>query len=93
MVPIDECESNIPYIRWRVTTKNDDSPCRALTKVSVPQLGNKNKRKGNGAGLAWESQCFADEFVITHEHSFGTDTQHDYSQGNFRTMSLIIIKL
>ena len=45
--------------------------------------GNRNKGgKGNGAGLAWESQshCFADEFGITHAHSFGTDTQHDYSQ-------------
>ena len=44
--------------------------------------GIKIKGKGNGAGLAWESQshCFADEFVITHAHSFGTDTQHDYSQ-------------
>ena len=31
--------------------------------------------------------------VITHAHSFGTDTQHDYSQGNFRKMSLIIIKI
>ena len=47
--------------------------------------GNMNKGKGNGAGLAWESQsqCFADKFGITHAHSFGTDTQHDYSQGNF----------
>ena len=37
--------------------------------------------KRNGAGLVWESQshCFADEFVITHAHSFGTDTQYDYS--------------
>ena len=51
--------------------------------------------KGNGAGLAWKSQshCFADEFIITHVHYFGTDTQHDYSQGNCRTMPLIIIKL
>ena len=48
--------------------------------------------KGNGTGLAWESQshCFADEFGISYTHSFGTDTQHDYSQG---TMSSIIIKL
>ena len=46
--------------------------------------GNKNKGKGNGAGLAWKSQshCFADEFGIPYTHSFGTDTQHDYSQGN-----------
>ena len=53
------------------------------------------KERGNGGGLAWESQshCFADEFGITHAHSFGTDTQHDYSQGNCRTMSSIIIKL
>ena len=57
--------------------------------------GNKNKGKGNGAGLAWEGQshCFADEFVFTQAHSFGTDTQHDYSQGNCRTMLSIIIKL
>ena len=50
-----------------------------------PFAGNRNKGKGNGAGLAWESQshCFADKFGITHAHSFGTDTQHDYSQGNF----------
>ena len=29
--------------------------------------------------MAWESKlhCFADEFVITHAHSLGTDTQHD----------------
>ena len=49
--------------------------------------------KGNGAGLAGESQshCFSDEFVITYTHSFGT--QHDYSQGNCRTLSSIIIKL
>ena len=26
-------------------------------------------------------------------HSFGTDIQHDYSQGSCRTMSSIIIKL
>ena len=47
--------------------------------------GNSNKGKGNGAGLAWESQshCFADKLGITHAHSFGTDTQHDYSQEIF----------
>ena len=56
--------------------------------LSVFISGNKNKGKGNGAGLAWESQshCFADEFLITHAHYFGTDTQHDYSQGNCRTI-------
>ena len=34
--------------------------------------GNKNKEKGNGAGLAGEtqSQCFADGFLITDAHSF-----------------------
>ena len=54
-----------------------------------------NKGKGNGAGLAWESQshCCVDEFVITNAQSFGTDTQHDYSQGNCRTIYSIIIKL
>ena len=57
--------------------------------------GNRNKGNGNGAGLAWEiqSHCFADEFGITHIHSYGTDMPHDYSQGNYRTMSSIIIKL
>ena len=57
--------------------------------------GIKIKGKGNGAGLAWDSQshCFADEFVITHTHSFGTDTQHDYGQGNCKTMLSIIIQL
>ena len=34
----------------------------------------------------------ADEFVITHAYSFGTDTQHDFSQENCRTM-LSIIKI
>ena len=65
------------------------------TLIRGLHAGNKNKRKGNGAGLAWESQshCFADGFVITNAHSFGTDTHHDYSQGNCRTMSSIIIKL
>ena len=52
MVPIDECEPNIPCIRWRVTRKNDDSPCGALTKVSVPQSGNKNKRE---MALVWRT--------------------------------------
>ena len=36
--------------------------------------GNTNKGKGNGAGMAFN--------IITHAHSFGTDTQHDYSQGS-----------
>ena len=57
--------------------------------------GNSNKGKGNGAGLAWESQshCFAGKFGKHYTHSFGTDTQHDYSQGNCRTKVSIIIKL
>ena len=61
--------------------------------VSSP--GKRNKGKGNGAGLARESKshCFADKFGKPYTHSFGTDTQHDYNQGNCRTMSSIIIKL
>ena len=53
------------------------------------------KGKGNGAGLAWESEshCFADQYGNPYTYSFGTDTQHDYSQGNCRTMLSIIIKL
>ena len=30
---------------------------------------------------------------VLHTHSFGTDKQHDYNQGNCGTMSSIIIKL
>jgi len=57
--------------------------------------GNMNKGKGNGAGLAWgcQSHCFADKFAKPYTHSFGTDTQHDYSQGNWRTMLSITDKL
>ena len=36
---------------------------------AMSDAGNKNKGKGNGAGLAWESQshCFADQYVkLTH---------------------------
>jgi len=46
--------------------------------------------------LVWhekvQSHCFTDDFVITHAHSLGADTQHDYSQGNCRTMSSNVIK-
>ena len=54
-----------------------------------------NKEKRNGAGLAWESQshCFADKFGKPYTHSFDTDTQHDYSQRNCRTMLPIIVKI
>ena len=62
-----------------------------LLQLNTPQPGNRNKGKGNGAGLAWESQshCFADKFGKPYTHSFGTDTQ----QRNCRTMFSIIIKL
>ena len=64
-------------------------------QISGLKPDNKNEGKGNDADLAWESQshCFASEFVITHAHSYGPDTQHEYSQGNCRPMSSIIIKL
>ena len=44
--------------------------------------------------LVWHEKAsrFADEFGIPYTNSFGTDTQQDYSQGNCRTMSSIIIK-
>ena len=76
-----------------MATGIDYKYCNGLYINSL--TGNKNKGNGYNAGLAWESHshCFTDEFVITHVHSFGTDTQHDYSQGNCRTMSSIIIKL
>ena len=35
----------------------------------------------------------ADKFGKLYTNSFGTDTQHDYSEGNCRTMLSIIIKL
>ena len=79
-------------------------PPSSLLKINLPWWwnnaifpGNRNKGKGNGAGLAWESQshCFAEKFSKPYKytHSFVTDTQHDYSQGNCRTMLSIIIKL
>ena len=62
------------------------TPCLVtfITRNNSIITREKYKGKENGAGLARESQshCFADEFVITHAHSFGTDMQHDYSQGN-----------
>ena len=39
------------------------------------RTGNRNKGKGNGAGLAWESQshCYADKFGNPYTaHTFGT---------------------
>jgi len=33
------------------------------------------------------------KFGKPYRHTFGTDTQHEYSQGNCRTMLSIIIKL
>ena len=55
--------------------------------------GIRNKGKGNGAGLARESQshCFTDQYGNLYTHSSGT--QPDYSQGNCRTMLSIKIKL
>ena len=59
---------------------------------SIQGIGIKEKEMD---GVPWESQshCFADKFGKPYTHSFGTDTQHDYSQGNCRTFSSIIIKL
>ena len=59
--------------------------------ICIQGIGIKGKKMAHG--LAWESQshCFADKKPSTH--SFGTDPQHDYSQGNCETMLSIIIKL
>ena len=49
--------------------------------------------------LVWheKARCtacsFADRFLITQAHSFGADTQNDYSQGKCRKKSSIITKL
>jgi len=71
-------------VQSKVCTLTSNVRCLCVYHLS----GKRNKGKGNGDGLTWESQlhCFADEFGISHAHSFGTDTQHDYSQGNCRTM-------
>ena len=47
-----------------------------IFRLDLSKSGNKNKGKGNGVGLAWESKshCFVNWFLITHAHSFGTDT-------------------
>ena len=86
---------------WKQPTQK----CRKLSRISFLLTirkrlngycpGNKNKGKGNDAGLAWESHVhwFADRFLIIHAHSFGTDPQHDYSQERRRTMSSIIINI
>ena len=76
------------------SSHNTDTPYTSLLRDPFFS-GNRNKGKGNGAGPAWESQsrCFADKFGKPYTHSFGTDTQHDYSQRNCRTMLSIIIKL
>ena len=65
------------------------------SETNVINPGNRNKGKGNGAGVPWESQphCFVGKFGNPYTHSFGTDTQHDYSHGNCRTFSSILIKL
>ena len=70
---------------FRIDTKHMTEPWLGQTLLMESAYkcdsGNKNKGKGNGAGLAWESQshCFADEFPLTHAHSFGTAHKHDVS--------------
>jgi len=39
--------------------------------------------KGREMALVWHEKAGR----AANAHSFGTDIQHDYSQGNFRTMS------
>ena len=57
------CTRRVYAIQWYTTFISNFNPTHA---------GNNNNGKGNGAGLARESQshCFADEFGITHAHSF-----------------------
>ena len=52
-----------------------------------------NKNKGQRERKWRYEKASRRRFGITHAHSFGTDTQHDHSLGNCRTMSSIIIKL
>ena len=66
------------------------------TAFALVKAGNKNKENGNDTSLAGESQlhCFADKFLITDAHSFGTDTHtKDYSQGKCRTEQCCQLKL
>ena len=68
-----------------------------MTFLEWREPGNRNIGKGNGAGPARESQshCFADQYrkltntLLVQTHNMTTD----YSQGNCRTMSSIIIEL
>ena len=50
--------------------------------------------KGKEMALVWHKKasrtCLQSSLVL-QTHSFETDTQHDYSQGNCRTMSSIIV--
>ena len=64
----------------------DVCPLEVTQSIGVSQgVGIKGKEKA--------LVCFAEKFGKPYTHSFGKDTQHDYSQGSCRTMSLIIIKL
>jgi len=52
--------------------------------------------KGKEFALVWHekaSRTALQTSSVNLTHSFGTDTQHDYSQGSCRTMLSIIIKL
>jgi len=53
--------------------------------------------KGNEIALVWHEKAsrtaLQTSTLKTNTHSFGADTQHDYSQGNCRTVLSIIIKL
>ena len=84
-------------------TNNVRIPCitnQLINRIINHKYSNSPEQKDQGIGrkgmemaLVLYEHCFADEFGITHAHSFGTDTQHDYSQVNCRTMSSIIIML
>jgi len=53
--------------------------------------------KGKEIALLWHEKAsrtaLQTKYGNLYTHSFGTDTQHDYSQGNCRTMLSILIKL
>ena len=52
--------------------------------------------KGREMALVWHekaSRTASQTSSLSHAHSFGKDTQHDYNQGNCRKMSSFKIKL
>ena len=75
LIPSCMSAHNVKHICW---SQIEAGPALrpSCKRDEVFPTGNRNKRKGNGAGQSWESQshCFADKFGKPYIHSFGTET-------------------